>query len=134
MESIEVCGSNYRYAISEVSSGNDKNEYQIVYPPIPSKFTVSFINSYSTYYNKTIIVTKDGLSYIIGDNTKYQISYSLPNKVLYQFQPFEFRNKDSSPCKILSAVCGTYYILYLVADLENNIGGGKSPCVFFFYI
>ena len=120
MESLEVCGCNYRFAISETPRDKGQYEYQIVYPPMPSKFTVSSISSYSTYYNKTIIVTKDGLSYIIGDNTKYQISYSFANKIFDQFTPFEFRSKDNSPCNILSAVCGTNYILYLVTELENN--------------
>ena len=108
IEPSEVCGCNFKFSISEASNDVDKYGIPIVDPPEPIIFPADTISSYSTYYNKTIIVTISGTVFGIGENDKGQISNSIPNQVNDKFT------------KIFSAVCGIPYALYLIKENEKS--------------
>lgn len=92
---LKICGSNKNFGIFE-----SKNE--IVCPGSKSNFDVSSISSYSLSYNKSVVVTKKGEAYGIGDNKRFQISGSIPQKVVDKFTKITF----SDNCSVISAVSG----------------------------
>lgn len=120
METIEVCGCNEYYQISEESNNKTSNNIPFVYPPQKLKFKVSSILSYSPYTNKTVLVTKEGLAYGIGENRLGGIDFSLPKEILSHFTKIELSDSIGFPITIISAVCSSYSVIYLVSDGNTN--------------
>lgn len=95
MQKIEVCGQNQNFAISETSNNKDKYNNEIVYPPLPSNFEAPLILSYSTYFEKTVIITVDGVAYVICNNTNGEISCLLPKSILNHFTEIDIKDSES---------------------------------------
>lgn len=116
--SIEVCGYNEKYNISE-KPNNQVNDENIVSPAIASNLDSNSILSYSVY-DKTVAVTNEGIALGIGDNSQGQISGSLPKKILKHFTKIELRDGNNNPCSVISAVCGLEYTLFMISSDDKS--------------
>lgn len=119
MQSIEVCGRNNNFGIKEISNHQTPEGDKYIYPPFKSDFDPATVSSYSIY-NRTVVVTNDGVALAIGDNTKSQISGSLPKQVLQTFHKIEFRDLRSNLCSATSSVCGNDYTLYIIHPEDED--------------
>lgn len=85
-----------------------------IYRPPKTHLNVGLLNSYSTYYDQSIWILKNGQAYAVGDNRDGKICHNLPKKVLDKETEIIIIDKNGNPFKFLSAVCGYEYTLYLV--------------------
>lgn len=125
MEKVEVCGRNNNFGISEKSNHRTHEGDDYVYPACKFEMDPSKINSYSLF-NKTLVVTNEGIATAIGDNSKSQISGSLPKRVLSTFTDMKIRDSHNKECKVLSAVCGNNYAFYIISSIEDESKKGLA--------
>lgn len=115
-----MCGRNKFSQLGEESNNKNMNGDQIICPFINSKYDCSLISSYSTYEDRTIVITKNGELLALGNNTDRLISQLLPNRILKNFTKFGIGGKDEPNFYPISAVCGSKYLLYLLSESKEN--------------
>lgn len=99
---------------------NDSSRFSIfsnercIYRLQKTHLNVGLLNSYSTYYDQSTWILKNGQAYAVGDNRNGKICHNLSKKVLDKETEIIIKDKNGDPFKFLSAVCGYKYTLYLV--------------------
>lgn len=99
---------------------NDSSRFSIfsnercIYRLQKTHLNVGLLNSYSTYYDQSTWILKNGQAYAVGDNRDGKICHNLSKKVLDKETEIIIKDKNGDPFKFLSAVCGYKYTLYLV--------------------
>lgn len=117
---LKVCGSNDYLQLVENSNNKSNHGSSIIFPPIDLRIDLSNILSFSVYHEHSIWITRDGLAHTIGDNSSGQICRSINKENLKKVKIFSINSKGKQPYKLISAVCGASYTLYLALP-----SGGK---------
>lgn len=89
-------------------------------PPKESQLDAPSISSYSSNYNHTVFITKNGVAMAAGDNRKLLISGSLPKEKIYKFTKFDIKDPDGQTYQPISCHCGEHFTLFLLKDPNNN--------------
>lgn len=76
--------------------------------------------SFSTYYEHTVWITRDGKAYAIGGNICRIICGSLPREKFLEDREVILKDEKGQTFKFISVVCGYYYTLYLVIGINNS--------------
>lgn len=111
---MKVSGSNKKCQLKSDS----KETY--ISPPCSPDFNFSSILSYSICGEHAVWITKEGQGFAIGNNSDGRIHDSLPKKIIENAQPIIINDKQGHQCKLISAVCGERYSLYLVSSKEKQ--------------
>lgn len=112
----------YGYNVcSRLGSNSNNNSSQANKPPCKSHLKASSLLSFSTYNLHSVWVNNEGQAYAIGENNYGQIGGSLPKETIQKDTEILIQDLNGHTCKFLSAVCGTYYTLYLVSTENDNI-------------
>lgn len=119
MQTIDVCGRNNNFSICEKSNHKKPDGEKYIYPAHNSDLDPTTISSYSIY-NKTVVITNEGDAIAIGDNSKSQISGSLPKQAIKSYMKIELRDAHNQVSKAVSAVCGNDYTLYIISSEDEN--------------
>ena len=114
---MKISGYNNFSALGEKSNKEDFGGNCFIDPPVDSHINVSSISSFSIFSDHSVFIDKEGQGFAFGYNKDFRIAKSLPKKILRNESKLKFGQEDSS-FKLISAVCGEYYTLYLFTD-EN---------------
>lgn len=124
---MKICGCNCFHQLDDQSNNKDSVGRPIISPfqDLNSSFT-NKISSYSTYYDHTIAITKEGKIFTIGDNSEGQISNFINKKKIDKFMHFKI-DDDNNKYHFISAVCGKNYTLYLASEIKTS---GKRELIY----
>ncbi|KAK8858206.1 hypothetical protein M9Y10_013307 [Tritrichomonas musculus] len=115
---LKIVGFHQHYPYDPV------NNQLIKQVPMDSKFHISIdlnsLLSFSIYSNHVVWINKDGQGFGTGDNRGYTIIGTLPEKEFIGETPFDIVDDKGFSCKLLSAVCGAGYTLYLVHPITPD--------------
>lgn len=118
---IKVCGSNYINQLYKNSNNKDTHLEPTIYPPIELHIKPPLVLSYSISYNHSVLITRHGTLYGIGNNLYGEICCSLPRTRLTDFTQFIIQNEAGKKMIPISAVCCSLFTLYIVsASLESE--------------
>ncbi|KAK8857823.1 hypothetical protein M9Y10_012917 [Tritrichomonas musculus] len=101
-----------------------KGQENHIESPVESKLDTNDLSSYSTYSNHSVWVYKNGDAYGIGDNTDLIIDPRSKDKKWSKPFLIKFISKNFINEKIISAVCGSTYTLYLTDGFDRDT---RSP-------
>lgn len=118
-----VCGRNEYKQLGENANSIDVDGSPIIFPPCKSHLDISTLLSYSIYSSHLVWITKDQKAFAIGFNSVNKICSTLPSGKIDKDTEIKFLDTKGRQCNFLSAVCGTYYTLYLISPQYDN----KSP-------
>lgn len=115
-------GLNDSYSANEKCNCVNSNSVQCMCPPIDSHLNVSDLRSISICYRHLIWITKEGQGFAYGSNKSGEILGTHNKEIIKEDQAIQLTDKNGFPCKLISAVCGQSYTLYLFssASAKNN--------------
>ena len=116
---MEVCGYNEDSRLNEESNNKAVN-FKCISPPIKSHLNISSLFSISACYDHTLWVTNENQGYAIGNNKNGQILGTQKKRPINKEELIELKDKRGHPCKIISAVCGCNYTLYLFSSPNSE--------------
>ena len=102
------CGINKFSQIDKKSNNKNYSGDPIVSPPVKFHSDTTSFSSFSINWDQTAFITKNGKSYVRGDNNDGLISGSLPKRTFTEDTEFLLKNEGGHPCKFISAVCGCW--------------------------
>lgn len=112
---MQVCGKNQYFGLGEES--NREGYYgQCISPPFDSHVVIPSLKSFSAFDNHAVWVTREGQGFAIGSNESGQILGTMSKEVHQTEQLINIIDEKGQRCKIISAVCGHEYTLYLVSS------------------
>ncbi|KAK8892675.1 E3 ISG15--protein ligase herc5 [Tritrichomonas musculus] len=117
---IRLCGYNEFHQLGEDSNNQSTYKTPVVCPSIQSNLNVSSIISYYVYGSHSIIITRNGIIYAIGDNRDGRIICSLPKEILDHYTEFTIKDIEGCTYVPISAVCGKFFTLYLVSNPNSR--------------
>lgn len=118
---MKVAGYNKFSQLNELS--NNSSIYTVsdaISPPVNSHLNVSSLLAFSTFYEHSVWINKEGKAFAVGNNSDGRISSTLPNKTLDKETEIIIKNKNGQQCKFLSVVCGAKSTLYLASGQNSN--------------
>lgn len=120
---ILVAGCNTHRQLVADPNCKTTDGFPAVCPPHEVKIDVSKLLSLSIYEDHAVHVLLNGKPVASGNNEGKRISDSLPNGTIEKSSEFQIIDDKDQVCKILSAVCGYCYTLYMISPstLEQNI-------------
>lgn len=113
---MKVCGCNKFYQLDEESTGKDSSGFPVIGQLSDSHLDVTSLISFSTYMNHTVFVKKNGKGFCIGSNINGRIYGDLPKEIFKEDTEIKIYDSEKRKCKLISAVCGDDYTLYLVSS------------------
>lgn len=117
---MKVAGHNYFSILCAQSNGQGVKNQPSISPPVNSRLDPSSLLSYSVYDDHAAWVFRDGRAFAIGNATNGKICGKLSNSILSKQKEITLNDPQGKPCHFLSAVCGTWYTLYLVETSEGH--------------
>lgn len=117
---IQVCGINNNLQLTtESNSQTEDGSLSIVSPPKRAKIFVSKIISFSIYSNHAVWITNENRCFASGSNRGYRISNSIPALDAINCEEVTIKSSQGHPYKLLSAVCGDQYTLYMAEKIRK---------------
>ena len=117
---IIVGGRNEYNQLGENPNNTDFDGEPIISPAVKSHLDISTLLSYSVYSSHFVFITKNKKAYAYGFNSGNKISSTIPTGKLDKCTEIRILDNKGRPCNFLSAVCGTYYTLYLISPQYDN--------------
>lgn len=117
---IIVGGRNEYNQLGENPNNTDFDGEPIISPAVTSHLDISTLLSYSVYSSHFVFITKNKKAYAYGFNSGNKISSTIPTGKLDKCTEIRILDNKGRPCNFLSAVCGTYYTLYLISPQYDN--------------
>lgn len=110
----------YGYNPDSRLSGSISNKAGMcgLHSPCQSSLKASQILSFSSYFT-SVWVTQSGEAFVFDDNKSWRISSTLPKEEFETDTKINIQNKNSQPCKFISAVREDY-TLYQVSGGKNG--------------
>lgn len=115
---MKVAGANEYSQLCADSNNKSASYYPVICPPVESRLDISQALSYSVYRDHAVWITREMKAHAVGDNSNGRISGDLPKDKLSEESEFEVRDKEGNSYDIISAVCGSWYTLYLIKSLN----------------
>lgn len=114
MKTIEFCGLNTNFGISELTNHRTCDNEPFVYPPLKLNYPISKILCYYSSCGRTILITNNGCMFALGNNKDGTICTSSSKQIFNHFTQIELKDANGKKMIPISVVCSGICTLYLV--------------------
>lgn len=125
-----VSGHNYLKVLCAESNNDSVKNPPAISPPITSFLDIPSLLSYSVYDEHAIIITRDGRGFVVGNGIKGRLRSKNKNSIFEHITQLSIQDSEGNECIFLSAVCGTWYSLFL---LQSNPTDDTFKIAFTYY-
>lgn len=118
---IYVAGCNTHRQLVADPNCKTSDGFPAVCPPREVQIDTSNLLSLSLYEDHAVQILRNGKAIASGNNEGRRICDSLPNGTIEKSSQFEIFDEEGKTCRILSAVCGYCYSLYMIfPSIQGN--------------
>lgn len=110
----------YHHLAPDSNNVSIEGGFPILSPPVETYVKPDSLLSISTYFEHTVWVSKNGQGSARGNNSGCRISGAILQDELRSSVELDIISPYGKSCRLISAVCGTKYTLYLVRPLEKK--------------
>lgn len=115
---LKVAGDDRYQQMAAEPNSKKSDGGHIVCPPADAQIDLASLMSFSVYCWHAVWVSRDGHAHVVGQNDG-QVWPTIQQGIIKIPRDFEIQDSNGNPCKILSAVCGLNYTLYMVTPNDD---------------